>query len=160
MANELGTLIVAEVGRAESDFQGGRTKALSVVGIAGGIVTLTTGFLGVAAGSNKDFLQAGDRWALVLALAAFVVAAILALIANLPAKVTLSKANELKPLVTEYWDAEGWDRRVAELYIDYLISLREANRRTAHLLTAAIACEIAGIAFTALLALLVVSHLT
>jgi hypothetical protein len=157
--NELGTLIAAEVTRAEADFQGGRTKALTIVGISGGLVTLTTGFLGVAAGGNKDFLKSGDRWALVFAFAAFVAAAILALVTNLPSAVTLAKARELKPLVTDHWDADGWDQRVAELYVEYLISLRAVNSRTATLLTAAIGAEIAGIFFTAVMAFLALSHL-
>jgi hypothetical protein len=159
VANDLGTFIAGEVTRAEGDLQGARARALSVVGVAGGLVTLTTGFLALAAGSNKDFFPAGDRWILVVAAVLFVLAAIVALVANIPRRVTLSNAEGLKPLVEKDWDDEGWDKQVASLQVDYLISLRSLNHRMAWLLSAAIVLEIAGIATIAAMAVSVLHTL-
>jgi MFS family permease len=159
MANDLGTFIAGEVARAEGDLQGARARALSVVGVAGGLVTLTTGFLALAAGSDKDFFPSGDRWILVVAVVLFVLAAIVALTANIPRRVTLSNAEGLKPLVDKDWDDSGWDKEVASLQVDYLISLRNLNHAMAWLLSAAIVFEIAGIATTAAMAVTVLRGL-
>lgn len=159
MAGDLGTLIASEVTRAETDFAAFRARSLSIVGLSGGLVTLTSGFLALAAGSNKDFFPKGDRWSLVAALAAYVIAALAALVINLPSDVVLSKPEDVKVLVESNWEDEGWDQQVALFLLTYLESLRAANKNSAQWLTAAIVFEIAGITCTAVMAFLVMTHL-
>lgn len=159
MANDLGDFIRTEVGRAEADFVSFRSKALSVVVLSGGIVALVTGFLSVAAGSAQDILPSGARWLVVAAMLAFVFSTACALIMNLPSDVTASDEGELGPLVEDHWADDSWDRQVALLQVDYLISLRAANASSARWLVAAISLEIAGIALTACMALVIVVQL-
>ena len=159
MANQLGELIAAEAARAETDFQSFRNKALSVVAVAGGLVALVTGFLSVAAGSEENILPSGARCILAAAMLAFVSATMCALKINLPTEVTLSDESALATFVEEEWEAEDWDKQVASLMVDYLRSLRAANASAAKWLVAAIALEIAGIFFTAIMAVVVVASL-
>lgn len=159
MANDLGSFIAAEVTRAEVDYQGGRARALSIVGVAGGLVTLIGGFLAIAAGSQKDFLPKSDRWTVVVAVFAYVAATVAALIVNAPAKVTDAKPAALLGFAQNNWNDEGWDQQVAILLAKYLSSLCETNSKAARWLIGAIACEIAGIAATAAMVLLIVQHL-
>ncbi len=159
MPNDLGTLIAADVVRAETDLQALRTRALSVVGISGGLVTLVSGFLAIAAGGDKDFLPDAARWTVVSALFAYVMATVSALVINLPTDVTAANAEDLQALAQEHWDDEGWDQQVAVLLSKYLVSLRTANASAARWLTVAIGFEIGGIAATAVMAVLVVDHL-
>lgn len=159
MTNDLGALIQAEVARAESDYGGVRSKALGILGVAGGLVSLVTGFLAIAAGSEKDILPDHGDVVVAIAVGFFVLTTVIALIINFPAEVWATKASELRDLVDDHWDDDGWDQSVADFYVDYLDSLRVANRTGAQLLAAALVCEIIGIAATAALAILVVTHL-
>jgi hypothetical protein len=160
VANELGNLIGAAVARAETDFKAARDRALSVVGVAGGLVTLVAGFLSIAAGSEKDFLPSGGRWVVVGALLAYVLSTICALWVNLPTDATEASAKDLKKFAEENWDDEGWEQQAAVLSATYLVSLHATNARLATLLSWAIGLEIAGIALTAGMALIVVAHLS
>jgi hypothetical protein len=159
MTSDLGDLIKAEVLRAETDFQAFRTRAISVVAVAGGLVALTTGFLSVAAGSNKDILPSDGRWPLVLALTCFVLSTVCALAINLPANVDQPNPANLRTFVDESWDDESWDQSVATVLVDYLESLRKANNTAARWLVGAIGLEMLGIAFTAVMAIYIVGHL-
>jgi hypothetical protein len=157
--NDLGTLIATDVARGEADFQNVRGRALSVVSVAGGLVTLVTGFLAVAAGSNKNFLPSSARWSVLAALLAYILSTISALIVNLPGRVTVASAENLRRLAEENWNDEDWDRQVAILLAEYLVSLRRSNAWSIRWVTAAIAFEITGIAATSAMALLVIQHL-
>jgi len=159
VASDLGSLIAAEVTRAEADFQAFRTRALGIVSVAGGLVTLVAGFLSIAAGTNKDILPTEARCTVLLALLSYVAATVLALVINVPASVRFARPQNLESFARENWDNEGWDQQAAIVLATYLTSLREANERAAKWLTGAIACEIGGIFFTAVMALLVIGSL-
>jgi hypothetical protein len=159
VANELGVLIGAAVTRAETDFKSYRDRALSVVGLAGGLVTLTAGFLSIAAGSDKDFLPDNGRILVLLALLSYVSATVCALVVHLPSGATEVDPAVLKEFAEKNWGDEGWDQQAAVFSASYLTSLDRAIRSMARLLTLAIACEIAGITFTALMAIVVVRNL-
>jgi hypothetical protein len=159
VANDLGAFIAAEVARAEIDFQNFRARALNVVGVAGGLVTLVGGFLAIAAGGRKDFLPTSGRWSVLIAVLAYVLSTAAALIVNRPVDAEEAKPADLLRYAQEEWSDEGWDQKVAEVSARYLASLRMLNRTAAKWLTAAIGLEIIGIAATALTALLVVQHL-
>jgi hypothetical protein len=160
MASDLGELIKSEVLRAEADFQAFRTRAISVVAVAGGLVALVTGFLSVAAGSNKDILPSGGRWPLVLAVACFVLSTVCALVINLPKEVDQADPDALLKFVDEDWSDDGWDQSVASMLVKYLKSLRQANASAANWLVGAISLEILGIASTAVMAVYIVGHLS
>jgi hypothetical protein len=159
VANALGELITSEVTRAEADYQNVRSRALSIVAVAGGLVTLLSGLLTIAAGSKAHLLSLAGRWVLGCALIAYVLAAISALIVNVPSEVDAPTPEALGTLVESNWDDDGWDKSVATVLTTYLGSLVNANKSKNRWLIAAIVCEIAGIAFTAVLAILIVQHL-
>jgi hypothetical protein len=159
MGKELGSFIAAEVGRAEDDFQTNRARALSIVGATGGIVGLVSGLLAIAAGSHKDILPKGGFVVLAIALLAFVAAAIFALCVNLTATVTAADMKAVKGFVQSDWEADNWDVQIADLYVDYVESLRSANRRSANFINASIGCEIAGIVCISVMTFIIVWHL-
>lgn len=90
---------------------------------------------------------------------AFVVSTICALAINVPGRVTASEISSLRNLVNKDWDDVGWDKQVASLLVDYLESLRNNNERNAVWLIASIAFQIAGIALTAITAILILANL-
>jgi hypothetical protein len=124
------------------------------------LVTLLSGLLTIAAGSKTNLLSVGARWVLGVALVAYVGSAISALVVNVPSEVESPKPDALKALVENDWDDDGWDKSVATTMVTYLGSLSVANAAKTRWLIAAIACEIAGIGFTAILAILIVQHLS
>jgi hypothetical protein len=159
MDNELGNVISTEVTRAESDLDNFRSRGLGILGVSGGLVTLTTGFITVASGAaHKEVLAADQRWVLGVGFAAYVLAAVFALFTNVPQKVKLADAENLENFVQNDWDDEGWDKQEALLGARYLKSLRKVTRRNARLLLAAIIFEIVGIGFTAAIAFVVLEH--
>jgi magnesium-transporting ATPase (P-type) len=159
MPNELGSFIAAEVSRAEVDFQTNRARSLSIVGVTGGIVGLVSGLLAIAAGSRRDILPKGGFVVLAVALLAFVAAAVFALCVNLPATVTAADMKAVKRFVESKWDADDWDKQVADLYVDYVASLRTVNSRSAKFINASIVCEIAGIVCISVMTFIIVWHL-
>ena len=110
MSNALGDLIAAEVARAESDYSGVRARALSIVALTGGLVTLFAGLLTIAASSKHDILQTDGRWVLLVTLAAYVLSAVAALVVNVPSNVESPKPADLMRFVEDNWDDEGWDK--------------------------------------------------
>ena len=153
--HDLGSFVSAEVTRAEAAYEGVRTRSLNTVGVAGALVALIAALIGLAAGSHKDILSSGARWTAAVALAAFVLSAICALIINVPARVVASNAAQLRQFTSDHWDDEGWDQSVATFLVEYLVSLREANAASSRWLIASIMLEVAGIALMAVTALVV-----
>jgi hypothetical protein len=163
VANDLGQIVAAEVGRAEADYQAVRSRALNIVGLAGGLVTLVTGLLAIAVGSTKveRVVLSGDaRWTLGLALLGFVASTVCALVINLPGRVTAFDVPNLRMKVQDEWDASGQDQEGAAVLVDYLDSLRVNNGLNARLLMAAILCQILGIVGMATTAILIANHTT
>jgi hypothetical protein len=158
--NALGDLIASEVKRAEDDYQGVRSKALSVVTLAGGLVTLLSGLLTIAASSRTNLLRSDGRWVMGFAIGAFVGAGIIALWVNVPSTVESPKPEALKTLVENNWDDEGWDQKTTKVMATYLISMSKANNSKAWWLIGAISFEIVGIGLTGALGILVVGHVS
>jgi hypothetical protein len=77
------------------------------------------------------------RVALLIALLAYVAAAVMALFINRPGMVEALKAPELKKYAENHWDDEGWDQQTAIYLTDYLASLRNGNESTSKKLTKA-----------------------
>jgi hypothetical protein len=160
VANELGSFIAAEVTRAETDYKNVRDRALSIVGVAGGLVTLVSGFLAIAAGEKKDFLPSEGRSVLIAALVAYVVSAVLALLVNRPQGVAVADETYLETSAKDNWGERDWEQKVAVVSATYLVSLRHANTQATKLLLGAILFEIGGIAMTAIMAMTIVGHLS
>ncbi len=160
MPNDLGQFIKDEVARAEGDFQGFRTRSLNLVAMSGVLVTLTTGLLSVAAGSRNDVVPSSALWVVLVTMLAFILAAIFALMIHLTVMVRLPDETLLDTYVRDHWTAPNLEERVAEQAVKYLTSLREANSSAADWMNRAIIAEIVGIGSTALLATLVLQHIS
>jgi hypothetical protein len=159
VSNYLGANVAAEVSRAEQDYQNVRSRALSLVGVSGGLVALVSGLLAIAAGSAKPVLPPNSRWTIGAALLAFVLSTICALCDQSAWGSYGERCPSLRDLVNKDWDDTGWDRQVASILVDYLESLRKDNEGNANWLIASIAFQILGIALTAVMAILILTNL-
>jgi hypothetical protein len=156
MANDLGAHIATEVTRAETDYQNVRSRALSIVGVTSGLVTLITALLGVAEAEKLTAILGAARWSLFGGLVIFVLSTLCALLINRPQDITASNTDSLTTLVANDWDDEGWDRSVAEFLVKYLATLRNDNKRTASLLRWAIAFQLGGVGAFTITSLLII----
>lgn len=155
MADELVRIIGDEVSRAEATFSGMRAKALTIVGMSGGIVALTTGFLALAGVKGGRDINLLARIVILLAFLAFVAAAVFALLVNLPSDVTSAKPADLTTLINENWE-DDWAKSAARFQVKYLESLQTVNEAVAKNFTNAVRAEVAGVGLVALLALVLV----
>ncbi|MBU2698697.1 hypothetical protein CCO04_26780 [Pimelobacter sp. 30-1] len=149
-ANALGTLIHDEAHRAEADFSELRRHGQAVLTIAGVLVAALSTLFGFAA--SKDDVVSMPRTAVALitiSLVFFVMAGVFVLLMFLPARIKWPDARGLKNLVTASWDSPGWDKSVADVTTDYLVSLRKANSAQHKKLSAAVGLEVAGIFLSA-----------
>jgi MFS family permease len=156
--NDLGAYIGAEVSRSEQDFQATRSRALSLIGVSGGLVALVSGLLAIAVGNSTQDVTGSAQVILAIALFAFVLSAVCGLIINFPAKVVFSDTGSLRQLVASNWGDDGWDQQVAVRLVEYLDSLRRNNNRNAIWLIISIGFQILGIATIAVAAILILSH--
>jgi hypothetical protein len=157
MADAYARLIAAEVARDEADFKEFRARALSIISVAGGLVSLSTGLLAIAAGSRKDILPSGAGWLLSAALGAYVTACVLALRVNRPVLIDRPDESSLGELADAGWNDEDSDaeQSVAAVYVKYIASLRASNEHSATTLREAITAEATGVALTAVTAMLI-----
>lgn len=159
MANELGGFIAKEVERAEGEFEGVRSRAVSVTTAAAGLLALLAGFIAIAAKDDPRILTTGSRWTISAALVAFVLATVAAIVVNRPQPVTYTDPRDLEEKARAHWGDDGWDQQVAVFSAEYLKSLRTANEKSAKWLAIAIGIEVLGVALTAASAVQVVAHL-
>jgi len=159
VANELGAFIEKEVRRAEGEFEGVRSRAVSVTTAAAGLLTLLAGFIAIAAKDDPRILTTGARWTISAALVAFVLATVSAIVVNRPQPVTYTDPADLEAKAREHWEDDGWDQQIAIFSAEYLRSLRAANARSATWLAIAIGIEVLGVTLTAASAVQVVAHL-
>jgi hypothetical protein len=131
---------------------------LNLITTSGGLVTLVSGLLAIAIGTQNSVVPIAARWTISISLASFIISAICALLINKPAKISSSDEKYLKKYVENDWDAEGWGKSVAAQLVVYLASLRNDNVRTSKLLTTSIALQKSGISFIAITAFLVLLH--
>jgi len=100
VSKELAAHVSAEVARAEQDYQSVRSRALNLIAVGGGLVTLVSGLLAIAAGGSKgDVVDTSTKFILGTGLAAFVVSIILALLINIPGWVTATDVADLREKV-------------------------------------------------------------
>lgn len=118
MQHELGSLLESEVNRTETDFKALRSGAINIVTFSGGLVTLAAGLLAIAAGSETYILP---RWGVAMmstALACYFGAALLAIITNVPAKVTSPDADDLLGRVENDWDRNAdWEQAMSVVLV-------------------------------------------
>lgn len=157
MENVLGQLIEKEVERSEAVFDAMQVRALAITGIAGGFVAIVSGLLAVAVGP-RGLPDVPDTAFVLLALAlgAFVLSTVFALVVNRPRNLDRAKADALVRFVNDdkEWSGAGWEKFVAEYLAKYLTSLNIQNKRMARLLTSGIALEAIGIGATASVAVI------
>jgi hypothetical protein len=134
-----------------------RQRSLTVVSTSGGLVTLLAGLIAIAAGGDTDFLPKSGRGPLAVAMVSYVVAAVVALCANVPRKLKAAKVGDLAARVEEdkFWITEADDsslRAIADLRVRALTVLRRSNGQLAWVVTAAILAEVVAIGATGLTA--------
>jgi hypothetical protein len=127
-------------------------RALSVITTSGGITTLLLALGALVTDSDTFELPDAARFLLVLALAAFVAAAILALIVNAPATYAEVTTDSLDAIVTpEAMNAPAVeaDQQLSAAQVGVIKASRAKNADKANLLRRAVLVEIAGIACVA-----------
>jgi hypothetical protein len=160
MPNDLGAFVASEVARAEASLQDVRSRTLSFVSVTAGLVTLLGGAIAIAGGAHPHLsVPTAAHVCLAIALSAYVLATITALWASaMPLRVFSADPHDLSRLISDSWDAEGWDQQVAVASAEYLSDLRGAHRTLAKFMVVAAALEIVGIAFTGAVALIIVQY--
>jgi hypothetical protein len=154
-SNALGTLIQSEVTREELRRQDFRGRSVTLLGISAGVLTITTGLFTVAGATTNTGLVRDAHALAIVALVALVLSAVSALAINTSTHdYVVDDVGELKFDVTCEWDESDWDRRVADLEIDYLSRLRQSNRKKQWLLNTSIFLQIIGVAVIATSALM------
>jgi hypothetical protein len=156
------TYIRSELAGEEQRRQAIEARATSIIATSGTLATLIGGVIAIAAGNDKFKFPVGAKWALGAALGLFVVAAILALVANVTRGIFRAGSDDLKKVV----DGDGWNDSLSKAslklaHVD-LKSLKDAANVTiwkSKFLWAATLVVIAAIAALAVAAVWVVSAL-
>jgi hypothetical protein len=117
-----------------------------------------SGLLAIADGTSNSAIPKDSDWTIGVALGFFIASTVCALAINLPQTVVSGDVTKLGALVDCHWDDTGWDKSVATILVEYLVSLRKDNTRNAIWLRWSILCQILGIAFIAVSALLILVH--
>jgi hypothetical protein len=160
------SLIDKEAERAETDLSDFRSRAVTVLTTSSGIVTLMTGLVTFAATRSNSASGSVPRDVIAtigLSILLFIVASGFALMANSPGPVlSPSKGNLLELCEAERWGdpstAAAQECEVAEVTVDYLVTVRALAERTSERLQRAIAFQIGGVTIAGLAAVLMLSH--
>lgn len=127
-------------------------RALSVITTSGGLVTLLFALGGLISGVEGYTLPELGRWLLLASLAAFVLAAIAAIVANFPLRYREVSIGGLRRLTgAEWWTkpiAPG-SRRAAEARVTLLGRARTTNAFKVRTLIAAMAIEVVAVVLIA-----------
>jgi hypothetical protein len=157
--NELAKLIQEQLSSAETTLSSFQSRGLSVLGIAGALVTAAGGLFAIASGATHQVhLSSNERLLLALSFVAFVCSCVSSLIVNRPRNINDIDAAHLQELAISDYDADGWGQQVTVLRSKMLVSMSDINRNKARWLSVAILLEIIGIALVACVAILVVGH--
>jgi Kef-type K+ transport system membrane component KefB len=135
-------------------------RGVAVVSTTGILVTLLFGFSAIARDSEKlDVPSSAHLW-FYLALAAFVIAASLALLANIPRKYQGPKPAVLMAVIRTKWGDPSniARRRVSSTRIAMIESYQQVNRWKAIALAFAIGSEVAAVLFLAVAIGLVITN--
>jgi hypothetical protein len=163
VADRYGEFVASELSDAVSSSQETSRRALTVVTTAGVLVTLMSTAIGIAAANREDaYFPESASSPLTRAIVWFIVAAILALITQLPLVVTYASVKSLRALVREHWDDDESEagQQVADARVNMLRTQRWMNGARSWLLILAILAEVVAIAYTGVVAQRVVDSLT
>lgn len=113
----------------------------------------------VTKGSGFDLPHSALPW-LYVALAAFVVAAIAALVANIPARYSTPKIAAFNKVVRQKWDDSGRvaQRRVALTRLEMVRTYRRGNNLKGRILIGAIVAEVIAVVALAVAVSIVLAH--
>ncbi|HEY8766531.1 MAG TPA: hypothetical protein VIP09_04610 [Dehalococcoidia bacterium] len=162
MADAYGKLVEGELAAAAANSQELSRRSLAVVSTSGGFVTLLSALIGFASINNKTAVFPVDgRGPLTFGIAAFVVAAVLALVVQLPLLVTYINVEDLHNVVGRSWgdSDEVAGREVARARVRVLATARSMNTLRSWFLVAAVVAEVAAIAASGVMAIRVVGSL-
>lgn len=160
------TLISAELTRAEGDLTGFRARALTVITTSAGVVTFLVGLVTFAASKSEEErgLDVASIVLIGVSLAGFVLAGVLALVANMPRTIKRPSSESLQGATEPGVWRDGADdlehqRFVAGILVPYVETVRAASDETANRVTQAIGCQIFGLAFAAAAVIVAMSRL-
>ncbi|MGO9779863.1 MAG: hypothetical protein ACLPKE_06350 [Streptosporangiaceae bacterium] len=127
-------------------------RAVAVITSSGVLVSLVFGFGALIKGQENPHLPLAARILLALALAAFVLAAVVSLLTNRPrAYKPLGVRDDLQRMVADFWSisADHARRSIAEFRVGEVDRWRDNNKLKASDLQRAIAMECCGIGLLA-----------
>jgi hypothetical protein len=120
-------------------------RAVTVVTTSGTLATIVSGIVGLLVRNSHVRYAPGTTALTVSALSSFIVAAILALTVTRPRSQDVADISGLRSLLTPTvfrGPRAAADRRIAEVRLDEISSLRDVNLGKAKRLSAALACQV------------------
>ena len=147
-----GQLICDQLAEERSRKTSLEARGINVITTSGTLATLLFGLTAGLTAAAKFRLPAGARLPLLLALVAFVGAAVCGLATNAPLRYREATPRGLAKLVdAKYWTAPPLigQLRVAEAQVKLLAAARSVNNLKVRLLLAAVACELLAVIFLA-----------
>jgi hypothetical protein len=162
VADAYADLIADEMKKDEADLDAFRSRALNVLSVAGGLVTLTSGLIALSVSADKNVLEGWAWLPLILALVAYLAASVMALSANLPTDVDRPGSDDLEELASDGWsdDELAASQSVAQVRVVYLRSLRALSTKVSRRLQLALGAEVVAIAMTGVTGLVVIRQLS
>jgi hypothetical protein len=126
-------------------------RALAVVSASGVVIALLFGFATIGRQSSDVEIPSSARIFFYLALGAFALAVVSALVANFPSKLQAAKTAALEAVLRDNWrDSESVARRrIAVTRLKLYGSYRRGNKRKAIGLMVAVAGEVLAVLFLA-----------
>jgi hypothetical protein len=145
-------LIAAELAELRAVKASFEARAVAVITTSGVLVTLLFGMAALQTGRENFALPESTRPALFIALALFVVAAVLALVVNLPRAYDAPTVDGLRAMLGPPWHSEPWiaRRRVGMTLVAAIASYKRGNEQKARFLKLAIGAECVAVGFVAL----------
>lgn len=139
--------IAAELAREHDRREKIDTRAAAAVGGASGLVTIAVAGLAVVRGKDAT-IGGGAATFAALTIAAFLISAVLAVLAGLPRRYDAVGATTMSAMLDGHWkDSEVTARNnTAYLHVRAVTSLREINRAKSVLLVASLAAQALAVA--------------
>jgi MFS family permease len=141
------TYVAAQVASQEERKRSFEQRGLAVITTSGVLVSLLFGLTSVLTGAVGYHLPHGSRGWILAALVCFVVAAIAAILTNLPLNYSGVTADALKKTIDERWEdsAAEAEREVALTEVTVIRRAKARNRLKGRALVFAITAEIVAV---------------
>jgi hypothetical protein len=146
-ASVYGAYVAAQVASQEERKRSFEQRGLAVITTSGVLVSLLFGLTAVLTGAAGYHLPHASRGWILAALACFVLAAIAAILTNLPLNYSGVTADALKKKIVEHWgdSAAEAEREIALTNVKVIRRAKHRNKLKGQALVFAIAAEIAAV---------------